>query len=323
MHNAKLRVFRTFRAHFNEAAKEFTTGPERDFAKHFSNSFLDFWNNTLTSPRSSSVPTYSSVAANANALRSHAPTTHNTSTVYQQQPPAPAHRQGQPPAPAPPREDLRIFIRLDADAPARNHVGYAIRAHVASKIGIELSRILQVLQVNTGWAIRAIDKPTRDLVVERQADWAGDLGATAIETSQKWYTYAIENCPHRLTDLYGNELDYEATVRDEINGQTGLTPVSVRTPRRDNELLPYKTLIVSLLEPTKRPWSLFGTSRPARLIEKKTPPSSVRTAEITTRDTHATDKHDASAVESLTTPAMAALPPNSAPTALDHIPPTL
>ncbi|KAK9444718.1 Endonuclease/exonuclease/phosphatase [Metarhizium brunneum] len=59
--------------------------------------------------------------------------------VYQQQPPAPANRQGQTPAPAPPREDLRVFIRLDADASARNHIGYAIRAYVASKIAIELS----------------------------------------------------------------------------------------------------------------------------------------------------------------------------------------
>ncbi|KFG84102.1 hypothetical protein MANI_110447, partial [Metarhizium anisopliae] len=46
-YNAKLRVFRTFCAHFNEAAKEFTTGPERDFAKHFSSSFLEFWKQTL------------------------------------------------------------------------------------------------------------------------------------------------------------------------------------------------------------------------------------------------------------------------------------
>ncbi|KAF5121020.1 hypothetical protein E5D57_013356 [Metarhizium anisopliae] len=149
---------------------------------------------------------------------------------------------------------------IEADAPARNHIGYAIRAHVASKRGLELNRIPQVLQVNTGWAIRAADKLTRDLLVERQAEWADDLGATAVETSQKWYTYAVDNCPRRLTDLYGNELNYDAAVRDEINNQTGLTPVSIRVPRRDNEQLPYKTLIISFVEPTKRPWSLFGTS---------------------------------------------------------------
>ncbi|KAK2616358.1 hypothetical protein QQS21_000792 [Conoideocrella luteorostrata] len=51
------------------------------------------------------------------------------------------------------------------------------------------------------------------------------------------HTYAVNNCPRRLTDLPGNELDYDIAVRDEIDNQTGLTP------------------------------SLFGTNRPARLIE--------------------------------------------------------
>ena len=35
-YNAKLQVFRTFCEHFNEAAKQFTTGPERDFTQHLS-----------------------------------------------------------------------------------------------------------------------------------------------------------------------------------------------------------------------------------------------------------------------------------------------
>ncbi|EFZ02030.2 Reverse transcriptase [Metarhizium robertsii ARSEF 23] len=251
-----------FCEHFNEAAKQFATGPERDFAQQFSESFLGFWKKTLSNTQSASSPTYSSVAAYSNPPR----------TLYAHRQPAPTHRQGQPTTSAPPRDDLRVFVRLDADAPARNHIGYAIRAHVASKTGIELNRIPQVLQVNTGWAIRAIDKLTRDLLVERRAEWAEDLGATAVETSQKWYTYAVDNCPRRLTDLYGNELNYDTAARDEINHQTGLTPVSVRVPRRDNEQLPYKTLIISFLEPTKGPWSLFGTSRLARLIERTNPP---------------------------------------------------
>jgi hypothetical protein len=274
-YNAKLRVFRTFCAHFNEAAKEFTTGPERDFAKHFSSSFLGFWNQTLANSNCASTPTYSSIAANATAPPTRLAT---TNTAHPQHKPTATHHQGQrPPVPAPPREDLRVFVRLEADAPARNHIGYTIRAHVASKTGLELNRIPQVLQVNTGWAIRAADKLTRDLLVERQAEWADDLGATAVETSQKWYTYAVDNCPRRLTDLYGNEVNYDAAVRDEINNQTGLTPVSIRVPRRDNEQLPYKTLIVSFLEPTKRPWSLFGTSRLARHIERTNPPKQCET----------------------------------------------
>ncbi|KID83766.1 hypothetical protein MGU_08957 [Metarhizium guizhouense ARSEF 977] len=74
-YNAKLRVFRTFCAHFNEAAKEFTTGPERDFAKHFSSSFLEFWKQALTNTNCASAPTYSSIAANATASPTRIATT--------------------------------------------------------------------------------------------------------------------------------------------------------------------------------------------------------------------------------------------------------
>ncbi|KJZ77302.1 hypothetical protein HIM_03026 [Hirsutella minnesotensis 3608] len=269
-YNAKLRVFRTFCSYFNEAAKEFTTGPERDFAKHFSSSFLEFWNQALANTNCASTPTYSSIAAKRTTSPTRLTTT-NTANP-QHKPAATYHQAQRSPVPAPPREDLRVFVRLEADAPSRNHIGYAIRAHVASKTGLELKRIPQVLQVNSGWAIRAADKVTRDLLVERQAEWADDFGATAIETSQKWYNYVVDNCPRRLTDLYGNEVDYDAAVRDEVHNQTGYTPVSVRVPRRDNEQLPYKTLIISLLEPTKRSWSLFGTSRVARHIERPNPP---------------------------------------------------
>ncbi|KJK73712.1 hypothetical protein H634G_11012 [Metarhizium anisopliae BRIP 53293] len=103
-YNAKLRVFRTFCTHFNEAAKEFTTGPEHDFAKHFSSSFLEFWKQTLANTNCASTSTYSSIAANATApsIRFATPNT----ALRPQHKTAATHRQGQPPVPAPPREDL-------------------------------------------------------------------------------------------------------------------------------------------------------------------------------------------------------------------------
>lgn len=66
-----------------------------------------------------------------------------------------------PPLPLLFTHSLRVFVRLDANAPARNHIGYAIRAHDASKTGLELNKMPQVVQVNTGWPIRAADKTTR------------------------------------------------------------------------------------------------------------------------------------------------------------------
>ncbi|EFY93998.1 hypothetical protein X797_011651 [Metarhizium robertsii] len=188
------RVFRTFCTHINRAAEEFPSGLERDFAQHFSVSFLEFWKQALCNTPSAPTPTYSSVAATATAaaiatVSPIRPST--TSSVYPQPLPTATHRQGQR-TPAPSREDLRVFVRLDADLPARNHIGYVIRAHVASKTGLELNKIPQVVQVNTGWAIRAVDKTTRDLLLERQAEWADDLGASAVEA---WHTYAVNNCP--------------------------------------------------------------------------------------------------------------------------------
>ncbi|KAH7109727.1 hypothetical protein B0J13DRAFT_462808, partial [Dactylonectria estremocensis] len=208
-YNAKLKVFQAFCAKFEEAAKQFTTGPEREFAQKFADSFLDAWNQALTDAKSVPVPTYSTVAASppaANNALAHQPR-HHQQHRQQQQPP---HRQGQPTAGAPPREDLRVFIRLDAEAPARTHNDYAIRSHISRKLGVDPRKIPQVLQVRSGWAVLAADITTRDLLVQRQTEWAADLGATAIETRQEWFTYLVPDYPCKLVDLYGNEVDSDA-----------------------------------------------------------------------------------------------------------------
>ncbi|KAG5750339.1 hypothetical protein H9Q70_007000 [Fusarium xylarioides] len=254
-------------AKFEEAAKQFTTGPEWEFAQKFADSFLDSWNQTLTDAKSAPAPTtYSAIAASppaANNALAHQPR-HHQQQRQQQQPP---HRQGQPTAGAPLRVDLRVFIRLDAEAPARAHNDYAIRAHISRKLGVDPRKIPRVLQVRSGWAVLAADITTRDLLVQRQTEWAPDLGAATVETRQEWFTYLVSDYPRKLTDLYGNEADSDAAVDEEIEIQTGQKPVNIRPARHqpDNPLT--KTLLVSFLEPVKKYWRLFS-SRPARLIKK-------------------------------------------------------
>ncbi|KAG7423501.1 hypothetical protein Forpi1262_v015424 [Fusarium oxysporum f. sp. raphani] len=266
-YNAKLKVFQAFCAKFEEAAKQFTTGPEREFAQKFADSFLDSWNQALTDAKSAPAPTtYSAVAASppaANNALAHQPR-HHQQQRQQQQPP---HRQGQPTISAPLRVDLRVFIRLDAEAPARAHNDYAIRAHISRKLGVDPRKIPRVLQVRSGWAVLTADITTRDLLVQRQTEWAPDLGAVAVETRQEWFTYLVSDYPRKLTDLYGNEADSDAAVEEEIEIQTGQKPVNIRPARHqpDNPLT--KTLLVSFLEPVKKYWRLFS-SRPARLIKK-------------------------------------------------------
>ncbi|KAJ0127567.1 hypothetical protein HZ326_29331 [Fusarium oxysporum f. sp. albedinis] len=140
----------------------------------------------------------------------------------------PPHRQGQPTAIALPGEDLRVFIRLEAGAPARAQSSYAIRTLIREKLGNVSNKIRQVFQVRSGWAVQTVDPETRDYLVEKQAEWAAELGATTVETNKEWFTFVISDFPRRLTDFYGNEVDSDSIISDEIELQTGLKPVDIR-----------------------------------------------------------------------------------------------
>ncbi|RYC77984.1 hypothetical protein BFJ63_vAg19142, partial [Fusarium oxysporum f. sp. narcissi] len=172
-YNAKLMASQTFCAKFEEAAQQFVTGPQRRFAQQFADDFLGFWKRELSCSGSATPkPTYSSVAAAA------PPTDHDRLTHRQQQQQHgrrqtdPPHRQGQQTTIAPPRQDLRVFIRLEAGAPARAHSSYAIRTLIREKLGAVSDKIRQVFQVRSGWAVLAADSATRDFLVEKQAEWA-------------------------------------------------------------------------------------------------------------------------------------------------------
>ncbi|SCO77345.1 uncharacterized protein FRV6_01557 [Fusarium oxysporum] len=159
-------------------------------------------------------PTYSSVAASLPAARPRLIHHHQQQQQHRQS--DPPHRQGQQPIIALPRQDLRVFIRLEAGAPARAHSGYAIRTLIREKLGAVLSKIRQVFQVRTGWAVLTADSETRDFLVEKQAEWAAELRATAVEMNKKWHTYVVSDFPRRLTDFRGNEVDSDSVVSDEI-----------------------------------------------------------------------------------------------------------
>ncbi|KAM4060836.1 hypothetical protein HRG_014324 [Hirsutella rhossiliensis] len=98
-----------------------------------------------------------------------------------------------------------LRVLSEAFEQAAKQFTYAIRTHVAARVGIDLRRVPAAFPVNTGWAIQASDKVTRDMLVQRQSDWALEL-----------------------TDLRGIEINYDVAVREEIVCQTGLEP-SVQT----------------------------------------------------------------------------------------------
>jgi hypothetical protein len=275
-HNIKVAVFKAFCSSFDETAKQFTSGPAFRFAQDFTCGFLQYWEQTLsgTTPKAAnSQPTYASVTANhAHVGGPHVPPSYGPAVQrpqqWQQQ-----CRQGQQAPVAPPKDDLRVFARLSADSSAWDTPSYTVRTHIAGKLGIGLQKIPQANRCKTGWAVRTSDLATRDLLINRQNEWAGDLGAATVETRQKWFTYVVPECPRRITDLRGFEVDQVAAIEDEVKAQTGMAPISIRNSQHDSDEHPTKTLIISFLQPSKRRWRLFGTSQLARIVEKTRPPN--------------------------------------------------
>ncbi|KAM4060037.1 ribonuclease H-like protein [Hirsutella rhossiliensis] len=210
-----------------------TEGARREpFAEHFSNRFLDLWRQTPSDLRLASAPTYSSVAAGRTGR------------------PIPARR-----------KKTSGFCATPGRSTGEDHNSYAIRTHIAAKVGIDLHQVPAAFKVNSGWAIRTTDATIRDLIVQRQSEWSQDMGATDVEISQRW----------------------------------------VRPARRKPNDPLTCTLIVSFLEPTDKPWRLFGSSRLAQYMRDLACPASATSAGTFTPDTPATDKHPASGADGAAT----------------------
>ncbi|EWY79673.1 hypothetical protein FOYG_17159 [Fusarium oxysporum NRRL 32931] len=107
----------------------------------------------------------------------------------------PPHRQGQPRTIAPPRQDLRVFIRLEAGAPARAHSSYATRTLIQEKVGAVSDKIRQVFQVRSGWAVLTTDSETRDFLVEKQAEWAAETDTCNCGQEEETVDHLLFRCP--------------------------------------------------------------------------------------------------------------------------------
>ncbi|PWI64236.1 hypothetical protein PCL_11356 [Purpureocillium lilacinum] len=151
---------------------------------------------------------------------------------------------------------------------AERRMGGLRFTHIADKLGIDRSRIPRAHPYKTGWAIRAADLATRDLLTERQTEWASDISAEIVETRQEWYKYAVQGCPRRLNNIFGEAIDDEKAIRDEVATQTGQTPVMVMTAKEDSDQSPTRTLIISFAKEVKHYWRLFDTTSYARRITK-------------------------------------------------------
>ncbi|OAQ60815.1 ribonuclease H-like protein [Purpureocillium lilacinum] len=263
VYSAKLAVFRAFCSSFDDTAKQFTSGPALQFAQKFSSSFLQYWTDVLAGTNTNLPPTKPSYAAAVGARRpapAAAGTTADPVTAapqnqwHQQLPP---RRQGQRKPLPPPTDDFRVFARLRPGHTADMSRSFAVRTHIADKLGIARSRIPHAHP----W-----------ILTERQAEWASDISAQIVEKRQEWYTYAVQGCPRRFNNIFGEAIDDEKAIRDEVATQTGQTPERVITAKQDSDQRPTRTLIISFAKEVKHYWRLFDTTSYARLIVKTNPP---------------------------------------------------
>ncbi|KAM4061995.1 endonuclease-reverse transcriptase domain-containing protein [Hirsutella rhossiliensis] len=196
---AKLAVFRAFCTAFDKTAAQFNSGHALSFAKEFSRGFISYWDDALNGAptragqnvnnrhgRDGTAPTYAAMAQKGMA-QTRAPLPARLGPKPRKAPPV-----------QPPKDDLRVFVRLDDKSPAWGYQGHAIRAHVAKTLNLGTERMPQI---------------ARD-------DWAARLGAVAVEGFQKWHTYAVADCPRQLTDIWGAAVDYDQAIKEEIKLQT-------------------------------------------------------------------------------------------------------
>ncbi|KJZ70858.1 hypothetical protein HIM_09772 [Hirsutella minnesotensis 3608] len=112
-HDARLAVLRALSEAFEQATRQFTSDAENSIAKQAATKFLNFWNQSLTDLGEPPKPTYSSVLASGRKPKGQLPVTAPAPLQRKQQ--TAIRLQERPPV-APPKEDLGVFVRLDADA---------------------------------------------------------------------------------------------------------------------------------------------------------------------------------------------------------------
>ncbi|KJZ68427.1 hypothetical protein HIM_12179 [Hirsutella minnesotensis 3608] len=125
-HEAKLAVLRALSEAFEQATRQFTSDAENSIAKQLATKFLKFWKQSLAEFEEPPKPTYGSVLASGRKSKGQLAVTvpaplnrnHQTALRLQERPPV-----------IPPKEDLRVFVRLNANAPARNHERYNTDPH--------------------------------------------------------------------------------------------------------------------------------------------------------------------------------------------------
>ncbi|KAI1002490.1 hypothetical protein K3495_g5711 [Podosphaera aphanis] len=143
---------------------------------------------------------------------------------------APSKQPSTPRAPAktaaPPRQDERLFLRLGKDHDWRQLSPAGVREAVAQHLGLTSDIIEHVYRVPTGFALKAKDEETRQVLID-SAETFTSMGAK-LEKASDLTVLRISTVPMALNTRLGRVLITEEMVINEITRITKATPFKAR-----------------------------------------------------------------------------------------------
>ena len=177
-----------------------------------------------TGPMTAEPKTWASITKIGLPKRS-APVNHDRDPPKQQYTP-----RAPPRAPAktafPPRQDERLFLRLGKEHDWRHLSPAGIREAVAQHLGLPCDTIEHVYRVPTGFALKAKDEETRQVLIESTEAFT-PLGAK-LEKASDLIVLRISTVPVALSTRLGRVQITEEMVINEISRITKAIPFKAR-----------------------------------------------------------------------------------------------
>ena len=127
---------------------------------------------------------------------------------------------------APPRQDERLFLRLGKDHDWRQLSPAGVREAVAQHLGLTSDIIEHVYRVPTGFALKAKDEETRQVLID-SAETFTSMGAK-LEKASDLTVLRISTVPVALNTRLGRVQITEEMVINEITRITKATPFKAR-----------------------------------------------------------------------------------------------
>lgn len=260
----KLRVFRAFSLAFDKTAQQFATGHAHQFAQTLAHGFIQYCKTAL------SGQTTAPAINTSRKKQTYAAALNTTNLGHRENPqnasPPIAERENAP------REDLRVFIRLDPNSPAWGKDTSTIRSFISTKLGMKLEAVPQAKLVNSGWAITPRTRTIRDKILQLDQEISRELGATAVEPTIKWHTYVIHNCPRQIFAYGGSALEMDSLYQEEVLAQAGIPAVSLRLSKHSPPDSLEVTILASFAKRVPHRFKLFNQSLLSREVVKNRPP---------------------------------------------------